>query len=122
MLQVVASWFAQVAAGRSWGDECSKQSCRAARSYAGRAYTVTDRRYLLVNERPRSYWLSGDRGPGRNIDEVLIARDTLGTDALAGGLEAVTRRWDGHPEDPALRSGVRIRSGDRLWVNVSTMS
>jgi hypothetical protein len=31
----------------------------------------------------------------RNIDEVLGARDALGTDALAGGLEAATRRWDG---------------------------
>src|ERR1700758_5124358 len=31
----------------------------------------------------------------RNIDEVLEARDTLGTRALAGGAETATRRWDG---------------------------
>ena len=31
----------------------------------------------------------------RDIDEVLEARDTLGTSALAGGHEAATRHWDG---------------------------
>ena len=31
----------------------------------------------------------------RNIDDVFEARDALGTDALAGGLEAATRHWDG---------------------------
>ena len=42
---------------------------------------------------------------GRHVDDLLEARDTLGTDALAGGLEAA----------------VRIRSGERIWVNVSTI-
>jgi PAS domain S-box-containing protein len=59
---------------------------------------------------------------GRNIDEVLQARDTLGTDALAGGLEAATRRWDGTTGGIAdFDLEVRARSGDRLWVNVSTI-
>lgn len=31
----------------------------------------------------------------RNIDDVFAARDALGTDALAGGLGAATRRWNG---------------------------
>jgi len=59
---------------------------------------------------------------GRNIDEVFDARDTLGTDALAGGLEAATRRWEGSTGGiPNFDLEVRIRSGGRLWVNVSTI-
>jgi PAS domain S-box-containing protein len=59
---------------------------------------------------------------GRNIDEVLDARDALGTDALAGGLEAATRRWDGASGGIAnFDLEVRARSGERIWVNVSTI-
>jgi PAS domain S-box-containing protein len=59
---------------------------------------------------------------GRDIDELLDARDTLGTDALAGGLEAATRHWDGSSGGIAsFDLEVRIRSGDRIWVNVSTI-
>jgi PAS domain S-box-containing protein len=59
---------------------------------------------------------------GRNIDEVFDARDTLGTEALAGGLEAATRRWDGSSGGTAnFDLEVRAQSGDRLWVNVSTI-
>ena len=59
---------------------------------------------------------------GRNIDEILDARDTLGTEALAGGLEAATRQWDGSTGGIAnFDLEVRNRSGDRLWVNVSTI-
>jgi len=59
---------------------------------------------------------------GRNIDAVLAARDALGTDALAGGLEAATRRWDGRPGGIAnFDLEVRARSGERIWVNVSTI-
>lgn len=59
---------------------------------------------------------------GRNIDTVLEARDALGTDALAGGLEAATRRWDGAPGGIAsFDLEVRTRAGARLWVNVSTI-
>jgi PAS domain S-box-containing protein len=58
----------------------------------------------------------------RNIDEVLEARDTLGTEALAGGLEAATRRWDGESGGIAnFDLEVRTRSRDRIWVNVSTI-
>jgi PAS domain S-box-containing protein len=58
----------------------------------------------------------------RNIDEVFDARDTLGTQALAGGLEAATRRWDGASGGiPNFDLEVRTRSGDRLWVNISTI-
>jgi PAS domain S-box-containing protein len=58
----------------------------------------------------------------RNIDEVLDARDALGTKALAGGLDAATRRWDATPDGiPNFDLEVRTRSGSRLWVNVSTI-
>jgi len=59
---------------------------------------------------------------GRNIDEVFEACDTLGTDALAGGAEAATRRWDGAAGGiPNFDLEVATRSGDRIWVNVSTI-
>ena len=59
---------------------------------------------------------------GRNIDGILDARDTLGTEALAGGLEAATRQWDGSTAGIAnFDLEVRNRSDDRLWVNVSTI-
>src|SRR5690242_19779721 len=58
----------------------------------------------------------------RNIDEVLEARDTLGTTALAGGAEAATRRWEGTSGGiPNFHLDVRTRSGGRIWVNVSTI-
>src|SRR5207253_1302574 len=60
---------------------------------------------------------------GRNIDDVLEARDVLDTDALAGGSEAATRRWDGTSSGiPNFDLEVRTRSGDRIWVNVSTIT
>ena len=58
----------------------------------------------------------------RNIDDVFEARDALGTAALAGGLEAATRRWDG--ESGGIASfdlNVRTRCRDQIWVNVSTI-
>lgn len=58
----------------------------------------------------------------RNIDDVLEARDALGTEALAGGLEAATRRWDGTSGGIAnFDLEVRTGSGNRVWVNVSTI-
>lgn len=58
----------------------------------------------------------------RQIDEVLDARDALGTEALAGGLEAATRRWDAASRGiPNFDLEVRTRSGERLWLNVSTI-
>jgi PAS domain S-box-containing protein len=59
---------------------------------------------------------------GRNIDELLDARDVLGTDALAGGAEAAARRWKGTtPGIPNFDLEVATRAGNRIWVNVSTM-
>jgi PAS domain S-box-containing protein len=58
----------------------------------------------------------------RNIDEVLEARDALGTPALAGGTEAITRTWDApFGGVPNFDLEVQTRSSDRIWVNVSTI-
>jgi PAS domain S-box-containing protein len=58
----------------------------------------------------------------RDIDELLEARDALGTRALAGGFDAPTR----HTTGKSRRMGnfdleVRMRDGRRIWVNVSTI-
>ena len=60
---------------------------------------------------------------GRDIDEVFEARDTLGTEALAGGAEAATRRWDDRKSSGIANFDleVRTRSRKRIWVNVSTI-
>ena len=58
----------------------------------------------------------------RNIDEVLEARDALGTPALAGGTEAMTRTWDAtFGGVPNFDLEVRTRSSGRIWVNISTI-
>jgi PAS domain S-box-containing protein len=58
----------------------------------------------------------------RNVDALFDARDTLGTEALAGGLEAATRQWDGSSGGiPTFDLEVKTRSGDRIWVNISTI-
>ena len=59
---------------------------------------------------------------GRNIDDVLDARDALGTSAVGGGDEAVTRHWDGGSGGiPNFDLQARTGSGSLLWVNVSTI-
>ena len=58
----------------------------------------------------------------RNIDEVLEARDALGTPALAGGSEAMTRTWDATSGGVSnFDLEVKTRSSGRIWVNVSTI-
>jgi len=59
---------------------------------------------------------------GRNIDEVFEARDVLGTEALARGRDAASRHWEGASGGiPSFDLEVNTRSGERLWVNVSTV-
>jgi PAS domain S-box-containing protein len=70
----------------------------------------------------RLFGHSAEAAIGRNVDDLLEARDSLGTDALAGGLEAATRRWDGAGDGIAnFDLEVRARTGERVWVNVSTI-
>jgi PAS domain S-box-containing protein len=59
---------------------------------------------------------------GRHIEDVLDAYDALGTEPLAGGLEAASRHWPSAPGGiPSFDLDVRVRSGARLWINVSTI-
>lgn len=63
---------------------------------ADAAYTVTANGiYDPGTPPPSSFGYAPGEVTGRNVDEVFDGRDALGTDALAGGLEAATRRWDG---------------------------
>jgi PAS domain S-box-containing protein len=91
---------------------------------ADAAYTVTEGGDICSWNRgaERLFGYSAAEVVQRNIDEVFEARDALGTQALAGGLEAATRRWDGTPGAiPDFDLEVRAQSGDRVWVNVSTI-
>ena len=61
---------------------------------------------------------------GRDINAVLDARDDLGTRALAGGTTAATRptqRSLAGRSIPHFDLEVRTRSGERIWINVSTI-
>jgi PAS domain S-box-containing protein len=91
---------------------------------ADAAYTVTEEGEICSWNAAAERLLGYTAGEvvGRNIDELLEARDALGTDALAGGPEAATRRWNGAPGGiPNFDLEVRTQSGSRMWVNVSTI-
>ena len=90
---------------------------------ADAAYTVTEggeiRSWNAAAER-----LFGYRAAevlARAADEVLDARDALGTPALARGRESPTRRADARRGIPNFDLEVRTRGGERIWVNVSTI-
>jgi len=58
----------------------------------------------------------------RNIDDVLKARDTMGTAALGGGRDAPTRSWsDFSGGVPNFDLEVTTGASSQLWVNVSTI-
>jgi len=90
---------------------------------ADAAYTVTSSGEIC-SWNAAAERLFGHRGTDvltRNIDDVLDARDALGTDALAGGLEAPTRHWTGDGGIPNFDLEVSTRLGQRIWINVSTI-
>ena len=58
---------------------------------------------------------------GRNIDDVLEARDALGTAALAGGSDAATRPSGAREELATFDLEVVAPNAGRLWINVSTI-
>src|SRR5947199_9801027 len=91
---------------------------------ADAAYTVTEGGEICSwnGAAERLFGYSASEGLHRHIDDVLEARDTLGTSALAGGPEAATRHRDGASGGiPNFDLEVRVRSGSRIWVNVSTI-
>jgi PAS domain S-box-containing protein len=92
---------------------------------ADAAYTVTEDGEICSWNRAAEelFGYPADEVLDRHVDEVLEARDMLGTTALGGGLEAATRRWDGKSGGiPNFDLEVRTRSGGRIWVNVSTIT
>ncbi|MGH7501341.1 MAG: LuxR C-terminal-related transcriptional regulator [Longimicrobiales bacterium] len=91
---------------------------------ADAAYTVTgDGEICSWNEAAEGlFGFAAKDVLGRNIDDVLEASDTLGTPALAGGAASMTRNWDGSSGGiDNFDLQVRTRSGNRIWVNVSTI-
>jgi PAS domain S-box-containing protein len=91
---------------------------------ADAAYTVTEGGEICSwnHAAERLFGFAANEVLRRNIDEVLEARDALGTPALAGGSEAMTRTWDATSGGVSnFDLEVRTRSSDRIWVNVSTI-
>src|SRR3954464_5066368 len=91
---------------------------------ADAAYTVTvDGEICSWNAAAeRLFGYEASEALGRDVDDVLQARDSLGTPALAGGVDAATRRWDATSGGIAnFDPEVGTRAGARIWVNVSTI-
>jgi PAS domain S-box-containing protein len=91
---------------------------------ADAAYTVTEDGEICSwnTAAERLFGYPAGQVLGRNIDDVLDARDALGTSAVGGGDEAGTRHWDG--DTGGIRNfdlQARTGSGSLLWVNVSTI-
>lgn len=91
---------------------------------ADAAYTVTDVGEICSwnGGAERLFGYQESEVLRRNVDDVFEARDGLGTNALAGRVDAATRRWDGGSGGIAnFDLEVRLRSGERMWVNISTI-
>lgn len=91
---------------------------------ADAAYTVTTDGEICSWNRAAELLLgySASEVLNRNIDDVLKARDAMGTPALAGGSEATARNWSessGGVKNFDLE--VQTHAAERLWVNVSTI-
>jgi PAS domain S-box-containing protein len=91
---------------------------------ANAAYTVTTDGEICSWNRAAERMLghSASEVLHRNINDVLNARDAMGTPALAGGRDATTRSWS-EPAGgvPNFDLEVETSDGEKLWVNVSTI-
>jgi PAS domain S-box-containing protein len=88
------------------------------------AYTVTAAGEICSwnGAAERLFGYPAEEVRGRDIQEILKARDVLDTQALAGGADAATRRWDESLDGiPHFDLQVHTRAGKKLWVNVSTI-
>jgi len=91
---------------------------------ADAAYTVTADGEICSWNRAAEKMLgySADEVLHRNIDDVLKARDAMGTPALGGGREATTRSWtDTSGGVPNFDLEVQTCASEKMWVNVSTI-
>jgi PAS domain S-box-containing protein len=91
---------------------------------ADAAYTVTESGEICSWNRAAEqlFGYPANEVLRRHIDDVFGARDALDTEAFARGSEAATRHCDeGSSGISNFDLEVRTRSGDRIWVNVSTI-
>jgi len=91
---------------------------------ADAAYTVTTDGEICSWNHAAEQLLgySADEVLHRNIDDVLKARDSMGTAALAGGRDATTRSWNEVAGGVAnFDLEVETSESEKLWVNVSTI-
>lgn len=87
-------------------------------------YTVTPAGEICSWNRAaeRLFGYPADEVLGRDIQEVLKARDVLDTKALAGGAEAATRQCDENGDGiPHFDLQIQTRAGEKIWVNMSTI-
>lgn len=91
---------------------------------ADAAYTVTTDGEICSWNRAAELLLgySANEVLHLNIDDVLKARDAMGTQALAGGSDATTRNWqEATGGVPNFDLEVQTRTSKKMWVNVSTI-
>jgi PAS domain S-box-containing protein len=91
---------------------------------ADAAYTVTADGEILSwnNAAEQLLGYSAEDVLHRNVDDVLKARDAMGTPALAGGRDATTRNWTELAGGvPNFDLEVETSTSEKMWVNVSTI-
>jgi PAS domain S-box-containing protein len=91
---------------------------------ADAAYTETEHGEICSWNRAAEQLFGYSRNEvmGRHIEEVFDAFDSLGTEPLVGGAETAVRApRKSRALIPHFDLDVRTRTGERLWINVSTI-